>query len=71
MGLAAINACAAAPQHPQLSAISAWYISPGQGRSLKIVSRRFHEGRSFAAVRTEVRNADGTRVLEVVSHHAA
>jgi len=71
MGLAAINACAAAPQHPQLSAISAWYISPGQGRALKIVSRRFHEGRSFAAVRTEVRNADGTRVLEVVSHHAA
>jgi len=71
LGLAAINACAAAPQHPQLSAIAAWYISPGQGRALKIASRRFHEGRSFAAVRTEIRNADGSRVLEVVSHHAA
>jgi hypothetical protein len=34
-------------------------------------SRRIHEGRSFAAVRTEIRNADGSRVLEVVSHHAA
>lgn len=71
LGLAAITACAATPQHPQLSAIASWYISPGQGRALKITSRRFHEGRSFAAVRTEIRNADGTRVLEVVSHHAA
>lgn len=71
LGLAAITARAAAPKHPQLSGISAWYISPGQGRALKIASKRFHDGRSFAAVRTEVRNADGSRVLEVVSHHAA
>ena len=71
LGLAAITARAAAPAHPQLSATAAWYISPGQGRALKIASKRFHEGRSFAAVRTEIRNADGTRVLEVVSHHAA
>lgn len=70
-GLAAINARAAAPRHPRLSALSAWYISPGQGAALKMTSRRFHEGRSFAAVRTEIRNADGSRVLEVVSHHAA
>ena len=71
LGLAAITAQAAAPRHAQLSAIAAWYISPGQGRSLKIASKRFHEGRSFAAVRTEIRNTDGSRVLEVVSHHAA
>jgi acyl-coenzyme A thioesterase PaaI-like protein len=71
LGLAAITARAAAPKHPQLSAIASWYISPGQGRALKITSRRFHEGRSFAAVRTEIRNADGSRVLEVVSHHGA
>jgi acyl-coenzyme A thioesterase PaaI-like protein len=70
-GLGALTACAAAPNHPQLSAIAAWYISPGQGKTLKIRSRRIHEGRSFAAVRTEIRNADGSRVLEVVSHHAA
>jgi acyl-coenzyme A thioesterase PaaI-like protein len=70
-GLAAINARAAAPRHPRLSALSAWYISPGQGAALKITSKRFHEGRSFAAVRTEIRNADESRVLEVVSHHAA
>jgi acyl-coenzyme A thioesterase PaaI-like protein len=71
LGLAAITARAAAPRHPMLSAVAAWYISPGQGRALKIRSQRFHDGRSFAAVRTEVRNADGSRVLEVVSHHAA
>jgi acyl-coenzyme A thioesterase PaaI-like protein len=71
LGLAAITARAAAPKHAQLSGISAWYISPGQGRALKITSERFHDGRSFAAVRTEIRNADGSRVLEVVSHHAA
>jgi acyl-coenzyme A thioesterase PaaI-like protein len=70
-GLGAITARAAAPNHPQLSAIAAWYISPGQGRALRIRSRRIHEGRSFAAVRTEIRNADGSRVLEMVSHHAA
>ena len=70
-GLGALTACAAAPNHPQLSAIAAWYISPGQGRTLRIRSRRIHEGRSFAAVRTEIRNADGSRVLEVMSHHAA
>ena len=71
VGLAAITAKAAAPRHSQLSAVSAWYISPGRGRALKIASKRLHEGRSFAAVRTEIRNADGSRVLEVVSHHAA
>ncbi len=71
LGLAATTARAAVPQHPQLSAIAAWYISPGQGPALKITSRRFHDGRSFAAVRTEIRNADGSQVLEVVSHHAS
>ncbi len=71
LGLAAATAHAAAPRHPRLSAISAWYISPGEGPALTVRSQRFHEGRSFAGIRTEVRNADGTRVLEVVSHHAA
>ncbi len=71
LGLAATGARAAAPGHSVLSAIAAWYISPGQGRALKIRSRRVHAGRSFAVVRTEIANADGSRVLEVVSHHAA
>lgn len=71
LGLAAVNAQAAAPRHPRLSALSAWFIRPGQGRSLAIRSQRFHEGQSFAGIRTEIRNSDGTLVLQVVSHHAA
>ncbi len=71
LGLAAATAQAAAPRHPRLSAISAWFISPGQGDSLAISSQPFHRGRSFTGIRTEIRNSDGTRVLEVVSHHAA
>jgi acyl-coenzyme A thioesterase PaaI-like protein len=71
LGLAAVTAQAAAPRHPRLSAISAWFISPGQSASLDITSQPFHEGRSFAGVRTEIRNADGSLVLEVVSHHAS
>ena len=30
-----------------------------------------HAGRSFAVVRTEIRNADGSLVLEAVSNHAS
>ena len=71
LGLAAVAANAAAPRHPRLSAISAWYLRPGAGPALTVRSQRFHEGRSFAGIRTEVRNSDGSRVLEVVSHHAA
>lgn len=71
LGLAAVTACAAVPRHPGLSALAAWFIGPGRGPALRIRSARLHEGRSFAAVRTEVRNADGSRVLELVSHHAA
>ncbi|HXF66094.1 MAG TPA: acyl-CoA thioesterase domain-containing protein [Burkholderiales bacterium] len=71
LGIAAQTARAAAPRHPQLSAVAAWYIAPGEGRALAVSARRFHEGRSFAAVRTEIRNAGGSRVLVAVSHHAA
>ena len=60
LGLAASGARAAAPRHPVLSAIAAWYISPGQGRALRIRSRRVHEGRSFAVVRTEIVRAART-----------
>ncbi|MDB5923969.1 MAG: hypothetical protein JWN13_2905 [Betaproteobacteria bacterium] len=70
-GLAQATASAAVPRHPAVSNISAWYISPGQGSVLKVRSKVMHAGRSFSVVRTEIRNADGTRVLEAVSNHAA
>ena len=61
----------AVPRHPMLSGISAWFISPGKGKSLRIRSKVLHAGRSFAVVGTEIRTTDGSRVLETVSNHAA
>jgi acyl-coenzyme A thioesterase PaaI-like protein len=71
LGVAAATACAAVPRHPMLSNIATWYISPGEGHTLAVRSRMVHTGRSFAVVRTEVRNADDTLVLEAVSNHAS
>jgi acyl-coenzyme A thioesterase PaaI-like protein len=71
LGIAEATAGAAVPDHPAISNISAWYISPGQGKALTARSRVIHAGRSFAVVRTELKNADGTRVLEAVSNHTA
>jgi acyl-coenzyme A thioesterase PaaI-like protein len=70
-GFAATTACAAAPRHPMLSTISAWFVSPGRGKALHVRSKVLHAGRSFAVVRTVIKNDDGTHVLEVVSNHAA
>ncbi|HSQ04517.1 MAG TPA: acyl-CoA thioesterase domain-containing protein, partial [Burkholderiales bacterium] len=69
LALAAAAACAATPRHPMLCNISSWYISPGQGDTLAARSRIVHAGRSFAVVRTEIRNADGALVHEAVSNH--
>ncbi|HSN41762.1 MAG TPA: acyl-CoA thioesterase domain-containing protein [Burkholderiales bacterium] len=71
LGLAAATAVAAVPRHPMLSGISSWFISPGKGKALRVRSKVLHAGRSFAVVRTEIKTADGTRVLETVSNHAA
>jgi acyl-coenzyme A thioesterase PaaI-like protein len=70
-GLAQATASAAVPRHPAVSTISAWYISPGNGKSLTVRSKIVHAGRSFAVVKTEVRNADRSLVLEAVSNHAS
>lgn len=74
LGLAAENASAALTDHWQLSAISAWYISPGEGRSLRVKSEVVHHGRLIAVVRTQVlgKGADGRarKVLEVMTTHA-
>jgi acyl-coenzyme A thioesterase PaaI-like protein len=71
LGLAATNACAAAPAAMMLSNVSAWYISPGRGAELSIRSRVVHTGRTIAVVRTEIKTTAGERVLEAVSHHVA
>jgi acyl-coenzyme A thioesterase PaaI-like protein len=71
LGVAAVNACAAAPATMMLSNIAAWYISPGRGNALRIRSRVLHAGRTVAVVRTEIKSAQGDRVLEAVTHHVA
>ncbi len=70
-GMAAACACAAVPSTMMLSNVSAWYISPGHGKSVTVKSRVVHAGRSIAVVRTEIKNATGERVLETVTHHVA
>lgn len=74
LGLATENAIAALTPHWALTAISAWYISPGEGRALKIKSRVVHHGRLIAVVRTEVtcKAPDGRprKAFELMTTHA-
>jgi acyl-coenzyme A thioesterase PaaI-like protein len=67
---ALLTAIAAVPQHPLLTAASAWYISPGLGKSMSARSSVLQRGRNVAVVRTELIATGGKRVLEVISNHA-
>jgi acyl-coenzyme A thioesterase PaaI-like protein len=69
-GLAAATACAALPASWMLTGVSAWYISPGEGRTLKIRSKIVHHGRLTSVVRTQVSGKNNRRVLEVMTSHA-
>lgn len=69
-GLAAATASAALPASWALTGVSAWYISPGEGRTLKVKSRIVHHGRLTAVVRTQITGKANRRVLEVVTTHA-
>ncbi|MBL8382138.1 MAG: PaaI family thioesterase [Burkholderiales bacterium] len=71
LGLAVHAAKAAAPRHPVLSNLSAWFISPGRGPFLEARATPLHSGRSFAVVKTEVTGEGGVRVLEAVTAHAS
>lgn len=70
LGLAATTACAALPATWMLSGVSAWYISPGEGRKLRIRSKIVHHGRLTSVVRTQVTGKHNRRVLEVMTTHA-
>jgi len=70
LGLAAVTASAALPANWALTGISGWYISPGEGASLRARSEIVHHGRLTAVVRTELSGKDRRRVLEVVTTHA-
>jgi acyl-coenzyme A thioesterase PaaI-like protein len=64
------TAAAAVPQYPLLTAASAWYISPGQGKALTTRATILQNGRNVAVVRTEVFSSGRKLSLEVISNHA-
>jgi acyl-coenzyme A thioesterase PaaI-like protein len=70
VGFAAANATASLPASWMLSAVSAWFVSPGEGAALHAKSKVLHHGRLTAVVRTEVTGEDKQRVLEAVTTHA-
>ena len=70
VGLGAASACAALPDSWRLAAVSAWFVSPGEGARLTARSTRWHHGRDTAVLRTEIAGEGSRRVLEMVSAHA-
>ena len=71
IAMAARNAGASVPGGWKLSGVTALYVSPGEGRTLRAKSSVIHQGRLTAVVRTEVTGKNRRRVLEVVTTHNA
>ena len=70
MGLGIATAEAALPASWMLSAVTAWYISPGEGRVIKAKSKIIHHGRLTSVVRTEITGKNNRRVMEMITTHA-
>lgn len=71
IAMAAKSATAKLPGAWRLGAVTALYISPGEGRTLRATSKIIHQGRLTAVVNTYVTGKNGRRVLEVVTTHCA
>ncbi len=71
VAMAAKNAAAQLPGNWLLSGISALYVSPGQGRTLRAASSVVHRGGLTAVVRTRITAPNRRRVLEVLTTHCA
>lgn len=70
LALGIATAEAALPSTWMLSAVTAWYISPGEGRVLKARSKIIHHGRLTSVVRTEIFGKNKRRVMEMMTTHA-
>jgi acyl-coenzyme A thioesterase PaaI-like protein len=70
MGLGIATAETALPASWTLSAVTAWYISPGEGRVIKAKSKIIHHGRLTSVVRTEITGKNKRRVMEMITTHA-
>lgn len=71
VALAAASAGTALPANWRLSGISAWFVSPGEGATLRAASKVIHHGRLTAVVRTQITGKNRRRVLEAVTTHVA
>jgi acyl-coenzyme A thioesterase PaaI-like protein len=71
IALAARSAAAKLTGGWKLGAVTALYISPGEGRTLRAASTVIHQGSLTAVVNTHVTGKNGRRVLEVVTSHNA
>ena len=71
IALAAKSAAAKLSGAWRLSGVTALFISPGEGGSLRARSSVVHQGRLTAVVNTNVIGRNGRRVLEVVTAHNA
>ena len=69
IGMALINAEAALPGDWALSAISACFLSPGEGSHIDAETRLEHRGRNTAVARTILTGKEGRRVLVAHTTH--
>ena len=70
LGLAASTAACALPPSWRLSAVSGWFLRPGQGEALAAKSAIVHQGRLTALARTTVSDPERRAVIEVMTTHA-
>lgn len=70
MGLGMATAEATLPANWMLNAVSAWLISPCEGRLIKSKSKIIHQGRLTSVVRTRIAGKNNRRVMEMVTTHA-
>ena len=69
MGFAAATAQAALPANWSLAAITAAYISPGEGAVLRARSRMVHHGRLTLVIHTQIKGKDRRVVLDATTNH--
>jgi acyl-coenzyme A thioesterase PaaI-like protein len=71
LGLAEAAARAALPAHWKLSALTACYLSPGEGTTLSARAKIVHQGSRTAVVHGVITGVNRRRVLETVATYAA
>jgi acyl-coenzyme A thioesterase PaaI-like protein len=69
MGLGIATAEAAMPTNWVMSAVSAWFIRPCEGETIRAESRIIHEGRLTSVLRTEIVGKNDRRVMEMMTMH--